>query len=174
MAGILACTMSTADSQLLVSASSVAEDIFRGIVKKDADDKTVLRMSRITVLVIAVLAYLIALNPNSSIMGLVSNAWAGLGAAFGPTVLLSLFWKRTNFQGAVAGIVTGALTVIVWDYIPLAGGQTLGSATGLYSLAIGFALSLLAIVAVSLATPAPSAEMLEEFEDVVNNRNIGA
>ena len=152
----------------------MAEDIFRGIVKKDADDKTVLRMSRITVLVIAVLAYLIALNPNSSIMGLVSNAWAGLGAAFGPTVLLSLFWKRTNFQGAVAGIVTGALTVIVWDYIPLAGGQTLGSATGLYSLAIGFALSLLAIVAVSLATPAPSAEMLEEFEDVVNNRNIGA
>ncbi len=174
LCGILAAIMSTADSQLLVSASSVAEDIFRGIVKKDADDKTVLRMSRITVLVIAVLAYLIALNPNSSIMGLVSNAWAGLGAAFGPTVLLSLFWKRTNFQGAVAGIVTGALTVIVWDYIPLAGGQTLGSATGLYSLAIGFALSLLAIVAVSLATPAPSAEMLEEFEDVVNNRNIGA
>ena len=173
LCGILAAIMSTADSQLLVSASSVAEDIFRGIIKKDADDKTVLRISRITVLVIAVLAYIIALNPNSSIMGLVSNAWAGLGAAFGPTVLLSLFWKRTNFQGAVAGIVTGALTVIVWDYIPLVGGQTLGSATGLYSLAIGFALSLLAIVIVSLVTPAPSAEMLEEFEDVVNNRNIG-
>lgn len=173
LCGILAAIMSTADSQLLVSASSVAEDIFRGVIKKDADDKTVLTMSRITVLVIAVLAYIIALNPNSSIMGLVSNAWAGLGAAFGPTVLLSLFWRRTNFQGAVAGIVTGALTVIVWDYIPLVGGQTPGSVTGLYSLAIGFVLSLLAIVIVSLATPAPSEEILKEFDDVVNNRNIG-
>lgn len=172
LCGILAAIMSTADSQLLVSASSVAEDIFRGIIKKDADDKTVLNMSRITVLVIAVLAYIIALNPNSSIMGLVSNAWAGLGAAFGPTVLLSLFWKRTNFQGAVAGIITGALTVLIWDYIPLVNGQTPGSVTGLYSLAIGFALSLLAIVIVSLMTPPPSAEMLEEFDDVVNNRNI--
>lgn len=172
LCGILAAIMSTADSQLLVSASSVAEDIFRGVIKKEADDKTVLLMSRITVFVIAVLAYVIALDPNSSIMGLVSNAWAGLGSAFGPTVLLSLFWKRTNFQGAVAGIITGALTVIVWDYIPFVSGQTLGSATGLYSLAIGFALSLLAIVAVSLATPAPSREMLEEFDDVVNNRNI--
>ncbi len=160
LCGILAAIMSTADSQLLVSASSVAEDIFRGVIKKEADDKTVLFMSRITVFVIAVLAYVIALDPNSSIMGLVSNAWAGLGSAFGPTVLLSLFWKRTNFQGAVAGIITGALTVIVWDYIPFVSGQTLGSATGLYSLAIGFALSLLAIVAVSLATPAPSREML--------------
>ncbi len=172
LCGILAAIMSTADSQLLVSASSVAEDIFRGVIKKEADDKTVLLMSRITVFVIAVLAYVIALDPNSSIMGLVSNAWAGLGSAFGPIVLLSLFWKRTNFQGAVAGIITGALTVIVWDYIPFVSGQTLGSATGLYSLAIGFALSLLAIVAVSLATPAPSREMLEEFDDVVNNRNI--
>lgn len=172
LCGILAAIMSTADSQLLVSASSVAEDIYRGVMKKDADDKTVLRMSRITVLVIAVIAYVIALNPNSSIMGLVSNAWAGLGAAFGPTVLMSLFWKRTNFQGAVAGIVTGALTVIVWDYIPLVGGQTPGSVTGLYSLAIGFALSMAAIIIVSLVTPAPSAQMLEEFDDVVNNRNI--
>jgi len=172
LCGILAAIMSTADSQLLVSASSVAEDIYKGILKKDADDKKVLAISRITVLVIAVLAYIIALDPNSSIMGLVSNAWAGLGAAFGPTVLLSLFWRRTNFQGAVAGIATGALTVIVWDYIPLVGGKTLGAVTGLYSLAIGFALSLLAIVVVSLLTPAPSQEILEEFDDVVNNRNI--
>jgi len=172
LCGILAAIMSTADSQLLVSASSVAEDIYRGVLKKDADDKTVLRMSRITVLVIAVLAYIIALDPNSSIMGLVSNAWAGLGSAFGPTVLMSLFWKRTNFQGAVAGIITGALTVIVWDYIPLVSGQTLGSVTGLYSLAIGFALSMAAIIVVSLVTPAPSDQILEEFDDVVNNRNI--
>ncbi len=170
LCGILAAIMSTADSQLLVSASSMAEDIFKGVWKKDADDKTVLTVSRITVFVIAILAYLIALNPNSSIMGLVSNAWAGLGAAFGPTVLLSLYWRRTNFQGAVAGIAMGALTVIVWDYIPLAGGKTLGAVTGLYSLAIGFVLGLLAIVAVSLVTPAPTAEMLKEFDDVKNHR----
>lgn len=168
LCGILAAIMSTADSQLLVSASSMAEDIFKGVLKKDASDKTVLNVSRITVLVIAVLAYLIALDPNSSIMGLVSNAWSGLGSAFGPIVLLSLFWKRTNFHGAVAGIVTGALTVIVWDYIPLMSGQTLGTVTGLYSLVVGFALSLLAIVIVSLVTPAPTKEMIQEFEDVQN------
>lgn len=166
LCGILAAIMSTADSQLLVSASSVAEDIVKGIVKKDAKDETVFKISKITVVVIAILAYLIALDPNSSIMGLVSNAWAGLGAAFGPTVLLSLYWKRTNFQGAVAGIVSGALTVIIWDYIPFVGGSTLGSATGLYSLAVGFVVSLLAIVIVSLVTPAPSEEMNEEFDDV--------
>lgn len=168
LCGILAAIMSTADSQLLVSASSVAEDIYKGILKKDADDKKVLRVSRITVLVIAVLAYIIALDPNSSIMGLVSNAWSGLGSAFGPIVVLSLFWKRTNFHGAVAGIVTGALTVIVWDYIPLVGGQTLGAATGLYSLLVGFGLSLVAIVVVSLLTPPPTEEMLQEFEDAKN------
>lgn len=98
--GILAVIMSTADSQLLVTASGVAEDIFKGVLKKDADDKTVLRISRVTVIGVALLAYLIALDPNSSIMGLVSNAWAGLGSAFGSIVVLSLFWKRTNLQRA--------------------------------------------------------------------------
>lgn len=166
LCGVLAAIMSTADSQLLVSASSVAEDIVKGIVKKDAKEETIFKISKITVVVIAILAYLIALDPSSSIMGLVSNAWAGLGAAFGPTVLLSLYWKRTNFQGAVAGIASGALTVILWDYIPLVGGKTLGSVTGLYSLAVGFAISLAAIVIVSLVTPAPTAEMMEEFDDV--------
>lgn len=179
LCGILAAIMSTADSQLLVSASSVAEDIYKGIVKKDADDKTVLNISRITVFVIAILAYLIALDPNSSIMGLVSNAWAGFGAAFGPLVLLSLFWKRTNLQGAVTGVVSGALTVIIWDYIKLipsvdeAGNAirvTIGSYTGLYSLLVGFAVSLVLIVVVSLCTPAPSEEILQEFDDVKNNR----
>ena len=169
LCGILAAIMSTADSQLLVSASSVAEDIYKGLIDKKADDKKVLRISRITVLVIAVIAYVIALNPNNSIMGLVSNAWAGLGAAFGPLVLLSLFWKRCNFQGAVAGIVSGALTVIVWDYIPFINGATIGAVTGLYSLVVGFAVSLLAIVVVSLCTKAPGEEILKEFEDVKNN-----
>lgn len=170
LCGILAAIMSTADSQLLVSASSVAEDIVKGIIKKDAKDETVFRISRITVLVIAVLAYLIALNPNSSIMGLVSNAWAGLGAAFGPTVLLSLYWRRTNFQGAVAGILSGALTVIVWDYLPIINGQTIGGVTGLYSLAVGFPVSLIFIMAVSLLTPAPTDGMYEEFDDVSKKR----
>lgn len=172
LCGILAAIMSTADSQLLVTASSMAEDVFKGILKKDADDKTVMRVSRITVIVIAVLAYLIALNPNNSIMGLVSNAWAGLGAAFGPTVLMSLFWKRTNLQGAVTGIVSGALTVILWDYIPLAAGRTLGSLTGLYSLAVGFAVSITCIIVVSLLTTPPDQEMLAEFADVENKEII--
>lgn len=173
LCGILAAIMSTADSQLLVSASSVAEDIYCGVMGKKGDDKKILLVSRITVVVIAVLAYVIALNPNNSIMGLVSNAWAGLGAAFGPIVVLSLFWKRTNLQGAVAGIVSGALAVILWDYIPLVGGQTLGNVTGLYSLVVGFALSLLCIVVVSLCTKAPSEDMLQEFEDVKNGNVAG-
>ena len=168
LCGILAAIMSTADSQLLVSASSIAEDIFRGIVKPDAREKTVLFTSRVTVLVVAVLAYLIALDPNSSIMKLVSDAWAGLGAAFGPTVLMSLFWRRCNFYGAFCGIVSGAVTVIVWDYIPLCSGMTPSDATGLYSLAVGFAVSLLCVVAASLVTKAPSEEILKEFDDVRN------
>lgn len=121
----------------------------------------------------AVLAYIIALDPNSSIMGLVSNAWAGLGSAFGPTIVLSLFWKRTNLAGAVAGILSGGLTVILWDYIPLVGGETLGTVTGLYSLVVGFAISLLLIIIVSLCTKAPDAEMLREFEDVAAGRVEG-
>ena len=166
LCGILAAIMSTADSQLLVTAASVAEDIYKGVIKKDADDKKVLRLSRITVMIVAVLAYMIAWNPNSSIMGLVSNAWSGLGSAFGPLVLLSLFWRRTNFQGAVAGIISGGLTVIIWDYIPLVSGKTLGAATGLYSLLIGFSISILCIVIVSLLTKAPDEEILKEFDDV--------
>ena len=173
LCGILAAIMSTADSQLLVSASSVAEDIYCGVMGKKGDDKKILLVSRITVVVIAVLAYIIALNPNNSIMGLVSNAWAGLGAAFGPIVVLSLFWKRTNLPGAVAGIASGALAVILWDYIPLVGGQTLGTVTGLYSLVVGFALSMICIIVVSLCTTPPSEEMLQEFEDVKNGNVAG-
>ena len=171
LCGVLAAIMSTADSQLLVTASSVAEDIYKGVIKKNAKEENegkVLMISRVTVVVVAILAYLIALNPNNSIMTLVSDAWAGLGSAFGPIVLLSLFWKRTNFQGAVAGIVSGAVAVLVWDYIPFVSGQTLGVATGLYSLVVGFGLSIICIVVVSLLTPPPTEEMLREFEDVKN------
>lgn len=170
LCGILAAIMSTADSQLLVTASAVSKDIYKGMVKKDASDKTVMNISRATVVIISLAAVVIAWNPNSSIMGLVSNAWAGLGAAFGPLVVMALFWRRTNFAGAVAGLVSGGLTVIIWDYIPLIGGQTLGAATGIYSLLVGFILSLICIVIVSLCTKEPTKEMLEEFDDVKYKR----
>ena len=172
LCGILAAIMSTADSQLLVTASSMSEDIYKGIIKNDATEEKVMKISRYTVLGVAVLAYLIAWDPNSSIMGLVSNAWAGLGAAFGPTVLMSLFWKRCNLPGAVAGIASGGLTVIIWDYIPIIGGQTLGTVTGLYSLAIGFLISIVLIVVVSLCTKAPDASIIAEFERVASDEEI--
>lgn len=172
LCGILAAIMSTADSQLLVTASSVAEDLYKGVLDKKASDKKVLAVSRVTVLVVAVVAYMIALNPDSSVMTLVSDAWAGFGAAFGPIVLLSLYWKRTNLSGAIAGIVSGAATVIIWDYIPCMKGvdgmETLAVHTGLYSLAIGFVISLVSIILFSLITKAPSEEILQEFEDMKN------
>ena len=173
LCGILAAIMSTADSQLLITASSASKDIYQGVINPKADSKRVLAISRVTVIVVAILAYLIALDPNSSIMGLVSNAWAGLGSAFGPTIVLSLFWKRANMPGAVAGIISGGLTVIIWDYIPLVGGQTLGAATGLYSLVVGFAISLALILIVSLCTKEPDAEIISEFEDVAAGRVQG-
>ena len=166
LCGILAAIMSTADSQLLVSASAIAEDIVKGYVKKDADDKFIMRFSRITIVVVAIIAFFIAWNPDSSVMKLVSDAWAGLGAAFGPLVIMALFWKRTNIPGAVAGLVSGALTVIIWDYIPMIAGETIGTVTGLYSLAVGFPISLIFIVIVSLCTKAPSQEIMDEFDAV--------
>ena len=159
LCGILAAIMSTADSQLLVCASSVSKDIYKNVLKPKSSDQTVLKVSRITVIVVAVLAFFIAWDPDSSIMGLVSDAWAGLGSAFGPIVVCSLFWKRTNFAGAVAGIVSGGLTVIIWDYLPLVYGKTIYAATGIYSLLVGFIISLLCIVIFSLATKAPSQEI---------------
>lgn len=172
LCGIMAAIMSTADSQLLVTASSVSEDIYKGVINPKADSKKVLLISRITVIVVAAAAFVIAWNPNSSIMELVSDAWAGLGSAFGPVILLSLFWKRTNLQGAIAGMISGGLTVIIWDYIPLVNGQTLYKYTNLYSLVVGFAISLVLIVIVSLLTKAPSEEIIQEFEDVANKRGI--
>lgn len=166
LCGILAAIMSTADSQLLVCASSVSKDIYKNILKPDADDAKVLKISRITVIAVAVLAFLIAWNPDSSIMDLVSDAWAGLGSAFGPLVVCSLFWKRTNLAGAVAGIISGGLFVIIWDYLPIAGGQTLYAATGIYSLLLGFFISLICIFIVSLLTKAPSEEVLADYEKV--------
>ncbi|HEY9575076.1 MAG TPA: sodium/proline symporter PutP [Lachnospiraceae bacterium] len=166
LCGILAAIMSTADSQLLVTASAISKDLYKGILKKNAKDKSILLVSRISVLAVAIVAYIIAWNPNNSIMGLVSNAWAGLGAAFGPLIVMSLFWKRINLQGAVAGLISGGLTVIVWDYFPVMGGKTLGVASGIYSLLVGFIISLFCIILVSLFTPKPSEEIIKEFESV--------
>ncbi len=166
LCGILAAIMSTADSQLLVSASAVAEDIFKGVIKRDASDKKVMIVSRATIVIIAIIAYFIAWNPDSSVMSLVSDAWAGLGSAFGPLVLMSLFWKRTNLPGAIAGLVSGAGVVILWDYIPLVAGETIKAATGLYSLAVGFPVSLICIILVSLITKAPAQEIVDEFNAV--------
>ena len=165
LCGILAAIMSTADSQLLVTASAVSEDMYKGVIKKDASEKSALNVGRIAVVVVAVVAFVIALNPNSSVMGLVSDAWAGFGAAFGPIILLSLFWKRFNLPGAVAGMITGFATVILWDYIPF-GGETLYAKTGLYSLVLGFALALVIAVIFTLITKKPSAEIEEEFDKV--------
>lgn len=165
LCGILAAIMSTADSQLLVTASAVSEDMYKGVINKKASEKNALVVGRIAVAVVAIIAYAIALDPNSSIMGLVSNAWAGFGAAFGPVILLSLFWKRFNLPGAVAGMATGAALVILWEYIPIAG-ATLASSTGLYSLVVGFFLAALVAVIVTLCTKAPSSEIQEEFDKV--------
>lgn len=166
LCGILAAIMSTADSQLLVTASAVSEDMYKGVIKKNASEKKALWVGKIAVIIVAVVAFFIALDPNSSIMALVSDAWAGFGSAFGPVVLLALFWKRSNLAGAVSGMAVGALTVIIWDYLPLINGGTIYAATGLYSLIVGFILGLIVNVVVSLVTKKPSKEIVKEFESI--------
>lgn len=168
LCGILAAIMSTADSQLLVTASAISSDLYKGVIKPDASEKKVLTISRITVIVIAIIAFVIAWNPENTIMNLVSNAWAGLGAAFGPLTLFSLFWRRTNLPGAIAGMVSGGATVILWDNIPLINGNTLGFVTGIYSLLIAFFISCLCIFVVSLLTKEPSKEIVDTFDSVKN------
>jgi sodium/proline symporter len=168
LCGIFAAIMSTVDSQLLVTASSITNDLYEGILRREKSDRHFLWFSRFSVLLISVLAYIIAVNRNSSIMSLVSNAWAGFGSCFGALVLISLYWRRVNRAGAVAGILSGGLVVIIWDYIvwiPSANGwSTLSQASGLYSLAPGFCISFICIVAVSLFTREPSRQIVDKFE----------
>lgn len=168
LCGILAAIMSTASSQLLVCSSSVSADIYKDILNPKASTNKMLNVGRITTGIVTILAILIAWNPDSSIMDLVSDAWAGLGAAFGPLVIMSLFWKRTTLQGAVAGLISGAATVIIWDYFPIINGQTIYAATDLYSLVVGFAISLCCIVVVSFCTKAPEQSTLDEFDAYKN------
>ncbi len=162
MAGILAATISSSDSYLLIAASAFAKNIFQGIAKKNATDKQVMTMSRITLLVIAAIAVVIALDKDSVIFNIVSFAWAGFGATFGPLMLFSLFWKRTTRWGAVAGMVGGAGMVFLWNLVI----SKLGGAFAIYELLPAFIFSSICIVVVSLLTPKPSKEVEEDFETV--------
>lgn len=160
MAGILAATISSSDSYLLIAASAVSLNIFKGILKKDASDKQVMTMSRIILLLIAVVGVIIAMDENSVIFTIVSFAWAGFGAVFGPIMLFSLFWKRTTQAGAIAGMVTGGVMVFLWKLAL----KPLGGVFGIYELFPAFVLSCLVILLVSLLTPAPSAQIQQEFD----------
>ncbi|MDG9671536.1 sodium/proline symporter PutP [Hahella sp. CR1] len=160
LAAILAAVMSTADSQLLVSSSALAEDFYKALFRKDASQQELVNVGRLAVVVIAVIAALIALNPESKVLGMVSYAWAGFGAAFGPALILALFWKRMNRNGALAGILIGGITVVVWK-------QLSGGLFDLYEIIPGFILATISIIVVSLATEEPSASIQKQFDDAV-------
>ncbi len=162
LAGILASTMSTADSQLLTAASGVSQNLLQDFLGIKMDNATQLLAARLTVLGISVIAIILAWNPDSSVFTIVSFAWAGFGAAFGPTMLFALFWKRTNFYGALAGMVAGAVMVFLWKY----GIRPLGGAWNVYELLPAFLVGCVFIVVVSLVTPAPSQEICDEFDSI--------
>lgn len=148
LAAILAAVMSTADSQLLVSSSALAEDFYKQVFKKDASSEEIVIVGRIAVVGISIVALILAMTPDSSVLGLVSYAWAGFGAAFGPALVLSLYWSRMNRNGALAGIVVGGVTIVVWK-------QLSGGWFDVYEIVPGIIFSVVAIVAVSLATGEP-------------------
>lgn len=162
MAGILAATISSSDSYLLIAASAFSKNIFQGLIHKKASDKQVLVISRITLLAITGVAIIIALDENSIIFNIVSFAWAGFGATFGPLMLMSLFWKRINRWGAIAGMIGGGVMVFVWNLAI----RPLGGIWDVYELLPAFIFSCVCIVVVSLLTPAPSKEIQQEFEEV--------
>ncbi|WP_275442924.1 sodium/proline symporter PutP [Pseudoalteromonas sp. OOF1S-7] len=165
LAAILAAIMSTISSQLLVSSSSLTEDFYKIFLRKEASDKELVLVGRISVALVSLCAIYLAYDRDSTILSLVSNAWAGFGAAFGPLVLLSLFWKRMNFAGALSGMVVGAATVLFWIYGPVTvGGQPLSAL--IYEIVPGFIAAAIAIVAVSLATSEPSAAVTDKFEEM--------
>lgn len=157
LAAVLAAIMSTADSQLLVSSSALAEDFYKALFRRDATQVELVWVGRFAVVGIAILALLFALNPESTVLGLVAYAWAGFGAAFGPAVILSLFWRRMNRNGALAGILVGGLTVVIYKQI---------DSIGLYEIIPGFILATIAIVVVSLLTPPPSKTIEATFDEV--------
>ena len=167
LAGILACTMSTADSQLLAAASGISENILKGVFKVNLSEKATMAAARLTVIAISIVAVFLAQNPNSSIFGIVSFAWAGFGAAFGPVMLFALFWKRANKWGALAGMISGGAMVFIWEYIVTPFGKSSDiELLTLYELLPAFIVACIFIVVVSLVTPAPSKEVTEKFDAV--------
>ncbi len=159
LSAILAAIMSTADSQLLVASSAFTEDIYRALIKKNASQSELVWVSRFSVLAIAVIAFLIGLNPESSVLELVAYAWAGFGSAFGPIIILSLYWKRMTEKGAIAGIIAGGLTVIIWK-------QLTGGIFDLYEMVPGVFVGFLAAFIFSYFDEMPSDDILAEFESV--------
>lgn len=162
LAGILAATMSTADSQMLVAASGVSENIVQDFFGKKLTEKQSLMVARGTILAIAAIGLFLAKDPNSSVFGIVSFAWAGMGAAFAGVMICALFWKRTTLQGALAGMISGGAMVFIWKYAV----RPMGGILDIYELLPAFLVSLAMIIIVSLATKAPSQEILDEFESV--------
>jgi sodium/proline symporter len=156
--------MSTADSQMLVAASGVSENIIQDFLGKKLDAKQSLLIARITILAISVIGVFLARDPNSSVFGIVSFAWAGFGGAFAAAIILSLFWNRTTMQGVLAGIIAGGAMVFIWKYAV----RPLGGAFNIYELLPAFIVSIVVIIVVSLCTPAPEQEILDEFEKAKN------
>ena len=164
LAGILASTMSTADSQLLAAASSISQNIVEETFKVKLSQKKSMILARVSVVVISVIAVFLALNPKSSVFGIVSFAWAGFGATFGPVVLGALFWKRANKNGAVAAMLTGGITIFVWKFVVR--NVFAGTILDIYELLPAFLLALAALIVVSLITKAPENEITEKFDEV--------
>ena len=160
LSGILACTMSTADSQLLAAASSVSQNLLQETFHYQLSPRASMVAARLTVIVIAVLGVFIAQNPDSSVFGIVSFAWAGFGAGFGPLVICSLFWKRTTLPGAICGMISGGVMVFVWKYLV----KPMGGIFGIYELLPAFLVSLAVIVIVSLLTTPPDQSICDEFD----------
>lgn len=163
LAGILASTMSTADSQLLAASSSISEDIAKGVFKVKLSDKKTMIIARLTVIAVSVIGVILAFDPNSSVFDIVSFAWAGFGAAFGPVVLAALFWKRANKYGAIAGLISGGAMVFIWKY----GIAKLGGIWAIYELLPAFVFGTLVLVVVSLLTPAPEKDIIDEYNEVM-------
>ena len=162
LSGILAATMSTADSQLLAAASSVSQDLAQEFLGIKLSNREQMRAARATVIAIAAVAVILAWNPNSSVFRVVSFAWAGFGAAFGPQMLLALFWRRSNRQGALAGLIVGAAMIFIWKFLI----APMGGWFAVYELLPAFLLSLAANVIVSLATPEPEKAILDVYDEV--------
>lgn len=162
LAAILAAVMSTADSQLLVSSSALAEDFYKQVFRPQASSDEIVKVGRYAVVILSTIATMLAMNPDSTVLGLVSYAWAGFGAAFGPALLLSLFWKGMNRNGALAGIIVGALTVVVWK-------QLTGGIFDLYEIVPGFIFATVVIVAVSKLTGGASQAVEAQFEQYQKN-----